>query len=273
MKFIQWDDPDPRVVYDNPNLRWGEPAYLLEPGDPGYIVLRPGDPGYVPPATRGRPRLRRTLSQLNLDNPTPSMDAHFHFTDEQITAVGEELSKARIGALSRGRVVRRAFGFFTDEPTCGGSHLDPDFSPTLENMNVAVRGRLAPDGQALFESLISFQRDAVLGDKVPLVARVYNGSTHGTDTLTLGGAFRLSGPGDFGPEPATSATTLGVFLVRAGGTSTRVTSITQWTDSEIFGAWPMTLSGTGNVTLSVVVKYPRNTSTSTFIYGTNLPVV
>jgi len=26
MKFIQWDDPDPRVVYDNANLYWGEPS-------------------------------------------------------------------------------------------------------------------------------------------------------------------------------------------------------------------------------------------------------
>ena len=25
------------MYFDNPNLRWGSPAYLLEPGDPGYV--------------------------------------------------------------------------------------------------------------------------------------------------------------------------------------------------------------------------------------------
>ena len=194
-------------------------------------------------------------------------------TDEQITVAGEESAKARIAALARGRVVRRAFGLFTQEPTCGGSHPDPDFTPTIENMNVAVRGRLAPAGQDLFESLITFHRDAVLGDKVPIVTRVYNGTTRATDTITLGGAFRLNGPEDFGPEPTTAETTLGVFLQRTGGSPVRITSISRWTESEIFGSWPTTVAGTGNATLSLIVKYSGNLEPRTFIYGTSLPIV
>ena len=194
-------------------------------------------------------------------------------TDEQITAAGEEIAKVRIAALAIGRPVRRAFGYFTDEPTCGGSHANADFSPTVTNMNPTVRGRLAPDGQALFESLLSFQRDAVLGDKVPTITRVYNGTTHAIDTMTLGGSFRLSGPADFGPEPATTATTLGVFITRVGMSPVHVTSISRWTDSEIFGSWPTMISSSGNATLSIVVKYPGNSELSTFVYGTTLPVV
>ena len=38
MKTAHWDSGDPEMYFDNPNLRWGEPAYLLEPGDPGYIA-------------------------------------------------------------------------------------------------------------------------------------------------------------------------------------------------------------------------------------------
>jgi hypothetical protein len=34
MKTVTWDSG---VSWDDPNLRWGTPAYLLEPGDPGYI--------------------------------------------------------------------------------------------------------------------------------------------------------------------------------------------------------------------------------------------
>ena len=31
MRPISYDVPDPEAHWDNPNLRWGEPAYLLEP--------------------------------------------------------------------------------------------------------------------------------------------------------------------------------------------------------------------------------------------------
>ena len=33
MRIIHWDDG---YHWDGPNLRWGDPSYLLEPGDPGY---------------------------------------------------------------------------------------------------------------------------------------------------------------------------------------------------------------------------------------------
>jgi hypothetical protein len=55
VKIWVWGDPDPRVVWGNKNLRWGEPGYLLEPGDPGYVELQPGEPGYVPPAPAPKP--------------------------------------------------------------------------------------------------------------------------------------------------------------------------------------------------------------------------
>jgi len=35
MRIAYWDSADLAMVFDNPNLRWGSPAYLLEPGDPG----------------------------------------------------------------------------------------------------------------------------------------------------------------------------------------------------------------------------------------------
>jgi hypothetical protein len=38
MKPVFWDGGE---HFDNPNLRWGDPAYLLEPGDPGYVPILP----------------------------------------------------------------------------------------------------------------------------------------------------------------------------------------------------------------------------------------
>lgn len=194
-------------------------------------------------------------------------------TLEQINAVGEELSKVRIAALARGRVVRRAFGYFTDESTCGGTHDDPDFTPTLDNMNAGVRGRLAPDGLALFDSQLTFLRDGVLGGKVPTVTRIYDGATRLLERITLGGPFRISGPESFGPEPAAGATTLGLFLERTGGTPVRIGMFSKWTETEIFGSWPAAISGTGDVELRVVTLYPNNTDPSEFVYTPSLPIV
>jgi hypothetical protein len=35
MRSVSYGDPE--AVFGNPNLRWGSPSYLLEPGDPGYV--------------------------------------------------------------------------------------------------------------------------------------------------------------------------------------------------------------------------------------------
>lgn len=48
MKTACWDS---NLNYDDPNLRWGNPAYLLEPGDPGYV---PPVPSVIEPKTKGR---------------------------------------------------------------------------------------------------------------------------------------------------------------------------------------------------------------------------
>ncbi len=42
MKPVTWDSG---VSWDDPNLRWGDPSYLLEPGDTGYVNTAPATPG------------------------------------------------------------------------------------------------------------------------------------------------------------------------------------------------------------------------------------
>jgi hypothetical protein len=36
MRIATWDSGDPEMYFDNPNLIWGSPSMLLEPGDVGY---------------------------------------------------------------------------------------------------------------------------------------------------------------------------------------------------------------------------------------------
>lgn len=310
MKTLYWGSKDPLDVFGNPNCRWGSPSYRLEKGDPGYVEWYP--PGTRPPSRRRR-RASLSATDPEPTTTPAHMDPYFHYnvipktgggfttrvvtqedlltpelvattlaalaargitlTAEQLTAAGEELSKTRIAALARGRTVRRAFGYFTQEPTCGGSHTDADFTPDVGNMNVAVRGRLAPAGQDLYESLIQFQRDGVMGEKAPTINRVYDSTSRLTDRITLGGPFRISGPEAFGPEPDPAATTLGLFLERTGGTPVRIGVFSRWTDTEIFGSWPAALTGTGTAELRIVVRYVNNAGPSTFIYGTPLTVV
>lgn len=48
MKPLFWDAINPATgqpyTFDDPNLRWGDPSYILEPGDPGYTPVSPANP-------------------------------------------------------------------------------------------------------------------------------------------------------------------------------------------------------------------------------------
>jgi len=70
MKTVTWDLPG--VRWDDVNLRWGEPAYLLEPGDPGYVG---------PPLS---PRSKKPKRKYKMANPTPA-------TIGDLIAAGEDL--------------------------------------------------------------------------------------------------------------------------------------------------------------------------------------
>ena len=56
---------DSGLKWDDPNLRWGDPSYLLEQGDPGW-VNDPNSASYVPPKTRTKKR------KYMASNPTPT---------------------------------------------------------------------------------------------------------------------------------------------------------------------------------------------------------
>ena len=43
-RIAYWDSGDPEMHFDNPNLIWSDPSYLLEPGDPGYVPPSPPTP-------------------------------------------------------------------------------------------------------------------------------------------------------------------------------------------------------------------------------------
>ena len=60
MKIIHYDDG---TCWDDPNARWGDPSYMLEPGDPGY----------TPPATpSNQPKPERKVRKVIRNSYFPS---------------------------------------------------------------------------------------------------------------------------------------------------------------------------------------------------------
>ncbi len=62
MKTLHWDAINPATgtpyTWDDPNLRWGSPSYILEPGDPGYTPP-PGSPPLSASKTKTRNKMKR----------------------------------------------------------------------------------------------------------------------------------------------------------------------------------------------------------------------
>lgn len=65
MKPLLWDAINPFTgtpfTFDDPNLRWGDPSYYLEPGDPGFV------PYTTPVVTKPKKKTRKYMAS----NPTP----------------------------------------------------------------------------------------------------------------------------------------------------------------------------------------------------------
>ena len=63
MKLLHYGDPE--AVFDNPNVRWANPGYLLEPGDPGYVPP-------VPSINEPKQKLKRMTHQNYFPDSHPA---------------------------------------------------------------------------------------------------------------------------------------------------------------------------------------------------------
>jgi len=56
MRTLTWDTINPLTgtpyTWDDPNLRWGDPSYALEPGDPGFVPYASTSPAAPLPKRR-----------------------------------------------------------------------------------------------------------------------------------------------------------------------------------------------------------------------------
>ncbi|MEQ1859369.1 MAG: hypothetical protein ABMA13_05490, partial [Chthoniobacteraceae bacterium] len=79
MRTVTWDGG---FYWDDPNIHWGNPAYQLEPGDPGYVPWTP------PHATHSKPKKMKHQPYLPDDDAgisTLLMTFHMGLTDPMAT--------------------------------------------------------------------------------------------------------------------------------------------------------------------------------------------
>src|ERR1051325_1885665 len=69
MKVIHFNEG---YRFGNPNLRWGNPSYVLEPGDPGYVP-------YPPVSTVVQTQKRKKSTMAKADYIEQNDDAYFAF--------------------------------------------------------------------------------------------------------------------------------------------------------------------------------------------------
>jgi hypothetical protein len=173
------------------------------------------------------------------DQLVADVAAEQSLTPQQVTAVGTGLLQRIIAAARDTRRTRNLFDLITFLPTCGGSQDGPDFMPSPAAINVGINGNLTPDGQALFENGMTFQRDGVDGAKTPLIERVYDATARQRDQYTPGGGFKIGGNA-FGPQPdVLNNAGVGIFLDPfVAGPKVRVNSYIDWSDTAITGRGP-----------------------------------
>jgi hypothetical protein len=110
MRTVHWDDGS---RWDDPNLRWGDPSYMLEPGDPGYVAPEP------PP--RMKPKTKR---KYMASNPTPTRL-------DELLAGGEDLCDG---------LTQHAVAIGVKQNTLALTRADLDALIATQNALVAAEG-------------------------------------------------------------------------------------------------------------------------------------
>lgn len=173
---IRFDMNDSRVVYGNPNLRWGDPSVLLTEGDEGYQELTPGTPGYQPPPAPP-PRRQNTISLASLNLPNnmqpfryivqlisalftsrpaarPAMEegeyldtlaTRSQLTRPQVEKVITEMSSLHVELARQTIPVDFILKRYRIQPTCGGRLSGPDPSDTEVRDTIGYSVIIHPD--------------------------------------------------------------------------------------------------------------------------------
>ena len=101
---------------------------------------------------------------------------------------------------------------------CGGSHPDPDFASTYENMNMDFNSHLGEAGLALAQSLFTAEKLGDQGRVVPVIMRVLNTTTRVENHYSSPGSLQIELENKRGFELLPGTAYHGVFFKSITGT-------------------------------------------------------
>ena len=277
MKPLHWDAINPFTgkpfTFDDPNLRWSDPAYYLEPGDPGFVPY--AQPAPARPKKAGKP-FRRKLKPTdeNPSQPTINMTTfqykvapnsnggfttraartHAADTTALLAAIAAEagVTPEQTEGVLRGffgKVLACASGcewspnfldLVTFRPTSGGSAPLPDGFHNAADINAnATIAFLAPVIEN-WRSGLTLESLGEVGKVTPEIDTVIRQSDLTVDKYTAGGLIQVRGDYlKFDPSDATQ----GVFFQPAAGAEVRATDYAAILPQSVIVLVPASLTG------------------------------
>lgn len=296
MKPLLWDSINPFTgtpfTWDDPNLRWGDPSYYLEPGDPGFVPY----PGQVLPKPKEKKKpFRRTPRPKTQPQPTqpntmstfrynvaPNSNGGFttraHRGDpvDQTTMLDTISTAAGVTPAQAESVLRSFFDqvlaatavsgwtpsfldTLTFRPTSGGSSPTPEGFHNADDLNADVALSFLAPKIAAWRSSLSIQSLGEVGKVLPIVESVIRQSDSAAGKYTAGGLIQLRGNHlNFDKTDLTQ----GVFLKPGSGAEVRVTEYATIQPQSVIVLVPTGL--TGPLTLRVAAYINGSVRTSTY---------
>ena len=230
---ITYDMNDPRVVYDNPNVRFVQGiGYLFEEGDPGYVHLQPGQPGYVPPdPAKKKPFHRAPKSAVPSPPPIPNQtttmstfkyhpapNSHGGYTTRVV--FGEQVDQAALAAAMATELgttpelvvatiqlfadkllecsagcawSRNLWDAFSVRPTSGGTSPSADGFHTPVDIKADVAVSILSSKIDTWRTQISLQSMGEVGLVSPVIDSIVNQSNGAVNKYTAGQMIELRG--------------------------------------------------------------------------------
>jgi hypothetical protein len=297
VKTLLWDAINPFTgqpfTWDDPNLRWGDPSYYLEPGDVGFLPYAPPTP--VPAVPKKKPFRRKAASNTHATpSPTTTMPTFkYHtapnpkggfttrpvlgepvtdetffnlaaaksggLTPEQIrtglTAVLDTVLECSSGcAFSTGLLGRLRF-----RPTSGGSQPGPADFDNPDEMNCDVALSITADARDAWRSTLTLESMGEVGKVSPDIDSILSQENGAPGKYAPGTMIELSG---HRLDLDKSDVTQGVFFRSGNNAEVRAMVYGTITPTSVSVLVPATLSGP----LAVRVASKINGSVRSFTY-------
>lgn len=210
MKTLHWDKINPATgtpyTWDDPNLRWGDPSYILEPGDPGYVPPLSPVPANQPPTKLKKMKRQayypsRAADQVvwleNFRNKLPGYQVALGLSDPE---VADGVADARELIYLQGSWLPAVRNY---APACTNSVTD---AQTGDGSSLLVLPVFTPP--ALPAGVVMVNTGA-LNRIFALVAKIKDSAGY---TEAIGTDLGLIGPGTTAPDLGTVQPVLGAKL-------------------------------------------------------------